>query len=268
MQRDSRVMTIESHKREIPIAVDSVLYVMMRRNIAEIHMADGTVYYTRLTLKELAKALGDGFIRVQRGCLVSAMAVRRVTDRLILCSGETLDYSLRRRADIEKELKEKQRQAIRNICDDAVPKSYEAYREHYRSFETLPIAFTDIEIVYDDERNAVDWIFRYANEALAKLEEVPLEMIIGRSFGSLFPNMDAKWLTYYERAAVYGESLKVIDYSPEIDKFLDVMCFPTFRGHCGCILYDINEMTFDGDIGAKQKALLLCISKMLGNAGH
>lgn len=39
----------------------------------------------------------------------------------------------------------------------------------------MPIAFTDIEMIFDEERQAVDWIFRYGNEALAKIEGVPLK---------------------------------------------------------------------------------------------
>ena len=61
-----------------------------------------------------------------------------------------------------------------------------------------------------------------------------------KSFGSLFANMDSKWLRSYERAALYGEVLELMDYSPEIDTNLKVICFPTFKGHCGCILFDLD----------------------------
>ena len=37
----------------------------------------------------------------------------------------------------------------------------------------MPFAFTDIEMMFDDECRAVDWVFRYGNQALAKLEKVP-----------------------------------------------------------------------------------------------
>lgn len=75
--------------------------------------------------------------------------------------------------------------------DDTAPANAEEYHEHYKSFDAMPFAFTDIEMVFDEERRAVDWIFRYANPALAKLEKLPLESLIDHSFGSLFANMDA-----------------------------------------------------------------------------
>ena len=74
--------------------------------------------------------------------------------------------------------------------------------------------------------------------ALAELEKLPLEQLIDHSFGSIFPNMDAKWLRIYERTALYGETLEITDYSSEIDTELKIVCFPTFPGHCGCMLFD------------------------------
>ena len=41
----------------------------------------------------------------------------------------------------------------------------------------MPFAFTDIEMVFNEDRHAVDWIFRYGNEALAELEKLPLEQL-------------------------------------------------------------------------------------------
>jgi ATP-dependent Clp protease ATP-binding subunit ClpA len=73
---------------------------------------------------------------------------------------------------------------------------------------------------------------------IAELEKLPLEQLIDHSFGSIFPNMDAKWLRVYERTALYGETLEITDYSPEIDTELKIVCFPTFPGHCGCMLFD------------------------------
>ena len=105
-----------------------------------------------------------------------------------------------------------------------IPQTEEEYREYYRGFEHMPFAFADIEMVFDDSYRAVEWIFRYGNPALAKLEKLPLHVLIGSAFGDLFYNMDSKWLESYERAALYVETLEVLDYSPEIDTNLKVIC--------------------------------------------
>lgn len=127
----------------------------------------------------------------------------------------------------------------------------------------MPIAFTDIEMIFDEERQTIDWIFRYGNEALARIEEVPLNEMIGSTFRSIFPNMDRKWLRSYEQAVLYGETLEIMDYSPEIDKYLRIICFPTFKGHCGCMLFDITETRIASDTTVAEKAVLMYLRKMM-----
>lgn len=112
------------------------------------------------------------------------------------------------------------------------------------AFDQMPFAFTDIEMIFNEDRHAVDWIFCYGNEKLAEVEHVPLSGLIGNTFGSIFSNMDDKWLCTYERATLYGERLEIMAYSPEIDTELKIICFPTFSGHCGCILHDMDKLRF------------------------
>ncbi len=50
--------------------------------------------------------------------------------------------------------------------------------------------------------------------------------------------MDFKWLRPYEREGLFGVTIRSIDYSPEIDTYLDIFFFPAFEGHCGGILFD------------------------------
>ena len=133
--------------------------------------------------------------------------------------------------EILKTLRNAQQDVIRGFQNHGVPMTDDEYHDYYRSFDQLPFAFTDIEMVFDEEKRAVDWIFRYGNPELARLEKLPLDRLIGNSFGSLFSNMDSKWLRSYERAVLYGEKLELIDYSPEIDANLKVTCFPTFPVH-------------------------------------
>ena len=67
-------------------------------------------------------------------------------------------------------------------------------------------------------------------------------MLIGQKFSVLFENMDPDWLRFYEKAVLYGEIMEINHYSPEIDAFLKVICFPTFRWHCGCIYFTLMTL--------------------------
>ena len=258
----AKYITIISNNKKVVLNVSTILYVLMMGNNADIHVSGGTVYKTRMTFGEIEEKLGDGFIKIHRGGIVSAMAIHDITDKINLSNGESLIYTQRMKNQIIEQFHAKQKFIISSFSHAGIPVTDEEYRRHYSSFENLPFAFTDIEMIFNEKRHAVDWIFRYGNPALSKLEKLPLERLIGSSFGSLFSNMDSKWLRSYERATLYGETLEIIDYSPEIDTYLKVICFPTFKGHCGCILFNISEIKFTKNSGDAEKALMLYLGKL------
>lgn len=261
--REQDFITLPVKRKNIRIDTKTIIYVFMNENVAEVHLSGDRVYRTRVTLETFEKQMGDSLLKVHRSCLVSIRAIHDITDKINLNNGERLNYAARKKKALIAELQEKRSSFLDEIAEHTCPYSEEGYRERFKSFDELPIAFTDIEMVLDNEHNAVDWIFRYGNPALSRLEKIPLEKIVGSSFSSLFPNMDSKWLRSYERAALYGETLQIIDYSPEIDAYLDIICFPTGEGHCGCILLNISEMQYAASSGDAQNARLRYITKLL-----
>lgn len=243
-------VTVMRRTRLIP--VDKILYIYSKKGIAYIHTLDGEVCKTRTPVHLMEDTLGDDFIRTSRAYLVSVMSICGVTDAVHLRNGEAIPYQKNQKRKIRGMLSEKQKRFIERLSDDLTPKTEEAYREYYHGFEKMPFAFADIEMVFNEELRAVDWIFRYGNPALARLEKTPLKKLIGKSFGSVFPNMDSKWLVSYEQAVLYRKTLEIMDYSPEIDTDLKIICFPTFGGHCGCILFDLRRIQLSETSGLQQ----------------
>ena len=258
-----KTITFIANRRHYTIPINEILYVLMKKQDAYVYLSNGSVLKTRKTFAEFQEELGEDFIRVSRGCLVSAMAIHSVKKLVNLSNGDSLEYSVQHKKEIMTKFRQKQRSIIVGLADNDNPEDNSDYHEHYKCFDNIPIAFTDIEIMFNEDSQAVDWIFRYGNEALAKLENCPLEKLIGSTFGSIFKNMDRKWLKSYERAVLYGETLELIDYSPEIDKYLRIICFPTFKGHCGCMLFDISEAKIAIEDTAATKAVLLYLRKMI-----
>lgn len=255
--QDANYITFFSNKQKVILNTNKILYVLMSGNNADIHISDGTVYKARMTCSQMEGQLGDSFIKIHRGGIVSVKAIHEITDKIHLNNGEALTYTLRKKSTIVEQFHAAQKRVIDSFHREDVPTNEEEYRTYYQSFEKLPFAFTDIELVFNEKIQAIDWIFRYGNPALAALEKVSLKKLIGNSFGSVFPNMDSKWLRSYERATLYGETLEIIDYSPEIDTYLKVICFPTFKGHCGCILFNIADIKFTKNSSDAEKALML-----------
>lgn len=261
---ESGTLKISSNYKNYELDITSIQYVNMNENVAEIHLSGGRIYKTRISMKKLENELGGDFIKVHRSCLVSVMAIHDITDKVVLNNGERLNYVARRKKDLITELQEKRKHILDRFSAQRLEHTEEDYHERFRSFDDLPIAFCDIEMVLDESNNAVDWIFRYGNEALARLEKTPLDKLIGRRFSEVFHNMDGKWLKSYERAALFGQTLEIIDYSPEIDTDLDIICFPTVKGHCGCILLDVDRMYYAENRGDRQNARLRYLRKILG----
>ena len=235
-------ISIISNRRRISLSPEDILYVQLEGRQSVIHISGGKTYRTYTTIDDLEQMLGSGFIRADRATLVSAKGVHAIGKKIELISGETLSFTRRRKRELKEQLRAGRRQIVQELVGSDAPAMREEYQRHYASYDSAPFAFTDIEMVFNEERAAVDWIFRYGNEALATLEKKPLEQLIDHSFGSIFPNMDAKWLRVYERTALFGEILEIEDYSPEIETDLRIICFPTFRGHCGCILFNQAEI--------------------------
>lgn len=254
-----------TNRKETVLGISTILYCVMRGAIAEIHTNGGTIYKTRMKFTDIEQKIGNNFIKIHRGCLVSVLAIHEINDKIVLNNGESLDYAVRRKKEILEEFHAVQKRIISGFNKDGDLISESEYKEYYKVFDNMPFAFTDIELIFNDDTKAVDWIFRYGNEALAKLERVSLERLVGHSFGSVFPNMDSKWLRAYERATLYGEMLEIIDYSPEIDTNLKVICFPTFKGHCGCILFNIDDIKFIKNSNDSEKALSLYFGRMIHN---
>lgn len=239
---EEKELIVHWRKREYIIPMDKILYVKMKRNNAEIHVYGDKVYRARRIYTDIKPTLGDRFIEVKRGCMVSAMAIYRFKKKLELINGDKVGFTVRKKKALVELLCKKQQEIIEGFSKEGVPTTPEEYRRHYSGFDDMPFAFADIEMVFNKENKAVDWIFRYGNEALARIEKLPLEQLIGSSFSSLFPKMDTKWLFNYGLSAIYGENLEIIDYSPEVKTTLKIISFPTFEGHCGCILFDVSDI--------------------------
>lgn len=111
-------------------------------------------------------------------------------------------------------------------------------------FDHSNIPFCVIKVELDEKEHPEDWTFIYCNDALAKLEGVSKEDLLGHRFFNIFPEGNRKWLkTYYE--AAYENKPGVLDeISEEIGVFLHIDVIPTgYSGYCSCILKDVKEET-------------------------
>lgn len=79
--RETKYITIISNRKKIELNTSTILYINMMGKYAVIHVAGGGIYETRMTLDGLEKQLGEGFIKIHRGCIVAVMAIHDINDR-------------------------------------------------------------------------------------------------------------------------------------------------------------------------------------------
>ena len=175
-------ITIISKRMKKKIRIADILYIIKSEYLSLIHLIDGDILQTVTPIYELKEMLGDDCIEVKKGCIVSVSAITNVKDKIYLCNGEAIDFTVRRRKAVRLEWREKQKLMIDEITGQNPPRTDEEYHKYYEICDKFPFAFTDIEMVFNEKRHAVDWIFRYGNEALAELEGVPLKEMIGSTF--------------------------------------------------------------------------------------
>ena len=72
--------------------------------------------------------------------------------------------------------------------------------------------------------------FPFSNRFL----EVPIRITRGCLVSAMTIHSVGKFITLLN-----GKTLEIVDYSPEIDKYLHIVCFPIFKGRCGsfCLIY-------------------------------
>lgn len=209
-------ISVISDRRHISLLTEDILYIQLSGRQSIIHFFDGRTYETYATIHELESMLGSGFIRADRATLVSIKGIHAIGKEIELVNGEMLYYSCRKKRELKEQLRAGRRQIAQNLSNSDAPTTQEEYQRHYASYDSAPFAFTDIEMVFNEERAAVDWIFRYGNEALAEIEK----------------------------------TLEIVYYSPEIDTKLKIISFPTFKGHCGCMLFKQTDIQTVGECAA------------------
>lgn len=118
--QENQYITIISGKKKIVLAISTILYVLMRKDKAEIHVSGGKIYETWMRLMDLEELLGEGFIKVNRGCLVAAMAIHNITDKINLSNGDSLEYTIRKKNKIIDEFHLKQKSMITSFSRGGV----------------------------------------------------------------------------------------------------------------------------------------------------
>ncbi|WP_442939803.1 ATP-binding protein [Nostoc sp.] len=91
----------------------------------------------------------------------------------------------------------------------------------YRSlFDSIDEGFCILELLFDDEGNAVNWIYLETNRAFEG--QTGFVNAVGKRISELQPDMERSWFEQFARIARTGEPLRFIDRTEAMDRWYDV----------------------------------------------
>jgi PAS domain S-box-containing protein len=93
--------------------------------------------------------------------------------------------------------------------------------ERYRSlFESIDEGFCVIEMLYDQDGNPSDYLFREVNPMF--LEQTDLENAVGKTIRELAPEHEKHWIDIYARVAATGEAIRFTNEAKALNRWYDV----------------------------------------------
>lgn len=105
----------------------------------------------------------------------------------------------------------------RKQAEGALRQSEEQYRT---LFDSLDEGLALVEMIYDEQGEIVDIIFRQVNRAYERQGGV--YNVVGRSIFDVIPGVEDYWLDLYKRVAKTGEPVRTENYQQDVDRWFDV----------------------------------------------
>ncbi|WP_367186332.1 response regulator [Oscillibacter sp.] len=108
-----------------------------------------------------------------------------------------------------------------------------------RIYDNSPVAFCVMQAITGQTANIEDFVFHYANAALAALVGRSVDELTGHTFYSIFKEHNEKRLRICGDVAQNGGSNTYTGYSAEIKKYICSQFYQLEALYCGCLLIDV-----------------------------
>ena len=101
------------------------------------------------------------------------------------------------------------------------------------AYGDVPLAYAVFRVVLDDAgEEAVDAEYVYANPLYCEWGGLDQKTLVGRRFLEVYEHASTAWFPYCYRAAILGESVHDVEYSPETEHWLSFYIEPSPVKNC------------------------------------
>ncbi len=107
-------------------------------------------------------------------------------------------------------------------------------------FASMPSAFAEHDVVFDENGKIVDCVFVTVNEAFNDFVLKEVDMI-DRSVKDVLGKFGLQWIELYNKVLEVGHPFVFEHYEPTLNKFLRVYAFQTSKGRFATLFDDVTE---------------------------
>lgn len=218
-------------KKNIPF--QDIIYFVRKNHKTELHLTNGNTIITYLPIKVLLSVIPEGiFLSINKGIVVGKAHITHILNNVytmvdgasfvgrVRTPGRHLlnKYELMSNPELSKASKIK------------ADKSHLAGQ--FNILEDLPLPFTVVELVFDQEGRGMDFIFRYCNKEMLSMFGLTEDGIINRSLYEVFKYADKKWMVTYADVAMNGTSRIFTTFSYILQTNISVYCYQPAPNFC------------------------------------
>jgi PAS domain S-box-containing protein len=118
---------------------------------------------------------------------------------------------------------------------------FESEQHLRRLFETMNSGFSLHEIVLDPAGKPCDYRFLEVNPAFERLTGLKRRDLIGRRVLEVLPKTEQYWIDRFCRVAVTGATDRFENFSQELGRHYEVLCYAPKAGQFAVLSFDVTE---------------------------
>ncbi|MBR3784945.1 MAG: PAS domain-containing protein [Firmicutes bacterium] len=215
-----------------------IMYVFRSERKTHIHLKNNTVLDTYIPMKWLLAALPDGaYLHINKGVILASDFVEKIEGACYTMKDGRSFTGRVRTAGIHKQ----NRQVLEHVDLHAGETITHSIYQQFSVMDNLPVPFCVVELLINSDEHDIDFIFRYCNEAMARLGGVSRESLIDLPCQDAFVRPDRKWILAFTETALSGTTARIDDIYPQTGKKVRVHCFQPAKNLCACMMIELDN---------------------------
>lgn len=233
---DLRSIVLPVNHRDRTIFVRTIMAAQVEDKLCTIYLAHEEPVQLFLPAASLMDMLPENeFVMISRSCLVSLRYVQHIRDdKIFLTDTRSFPISRRKKPLV---LQAFQEYLTSNVHSADLRLWKLDLSEEFACMDRSPWAFCIFEIIHDPSSMSQYPVFRYANEAMAALIQLPLHHLLHSRPHILFKETEASCLPVLLRIGLFG-GREHFSFNLHHNLTIQVYCYQPHYGFCACMMME------------------------------